>query len=80
MFKLNFMTWWQFRTLDDVLILTQKPNFYIAKIQEKIRETLFTFKLYSFWRDFTNSNFGFCDRRYLAAILGSIETKVDLPL
>ena len=54
------------------------------KYRWKSRETLFTFKLHSaellsFWRDFKNSNFGLCDMRHLAAILGSIETKLTYP-
>ena len=54
------------------------------KNPEKIRESLFTFKLHttellSFWQDFAqkiqNSIW-----RHLAEILGTIGTKVDLPL
>ena len=58
--------------------------YHQKKYHEKIRETLFTFKLHttellSFWRDFAhkiqNSIW-----RHLAVILGTIETKVDHPL
>ena len=58
--------------------------FHQKEIMKKIRESLFTFKLHttellSFWRDIAqkiqNSIW-----RYLAVFLGTIGTKVDLPL
>ena len=61
---------------------------------KKICETLFTFRLYStellsFWRDFFHGKFQNFKipilailnyRRHLTGILGTIGTKIDLPL